>query len=196
MDTRIRRFVWQTPLLIVAILIIGVFAPGGPVHAAPMASGPRPQVITETIQLSAAQCARIRKAFPTASCTILHTTEVTDSTPRQTSGNVVPLACATGDLYFTDTYTNLPPVLYQLQIITQFHWSGNCGQPIGQNGPQCQVNFAFVTIGNEQCYYWYSNEFNATEGKYTVFVGALGIGYTAGVYRGCGPDKTCYGGWV
>jgi hypothetical protein len=41
-----------------------------------------------------------------------------------------------------------------------------------------------------------SNQFIATEGKYTVFAGVGSVEYTATVYRGCRPDKSCYYGWI
>ncbi len=196
MDGKLRRLAWQTLLLIIAALVHASLATTAAAHATSPSSGPRTQTYTETIQLSDAQCARIREAFPTASCTIEHTVTVTDSTSLTTSGAVTPMACPTGDLYFTDTYTNLPPIAYQLQISTHFHWWGDCGQPSGADGPYCQVNWSVVPYSDQRCYYWHSNEFNATEGKFTVFVGAVGVGYTAGIYRGCRPNKSCYSGWI
>jgi hypothetical protein len=187
---RLGRFVWQTSFLIVIALVVGIFAGAGSAWAASVSSGPQTQITTETIHLNAAQCARIRKAFPQDSCTILHTTQQTVSPQSIIGGGG---GCPSGSESFTDKYTD--GVFYQLQIITQFYWNGKCGLPTG-TGPYCQVNWSALTMSNQQCYYWYSSQYNATEGKYTVFVGAAGVGYTAGVYRGCRADASCYSGWI
>lgn len=143
------------------------------------------------------QCTAVRKVNANASCTIIHTTKMSDFIPTKgTTGMVALTSCPTGDLYFDDYYTNVSPVAYQLEMTSAFHWSGNCGQPSGFNGPYCWVNFSDVTMSNQQCYYWHSGQFNATEAKDTIFVGIVGIGYTAGEYRGCNPSKSCYWGWI
>lgn len=147
--------------------------------------------------MSASQCTAARRFDPNASCQIQHVAKWTDPIPtKDSSHGVSPQypGCFNGDVWYDDYYTDWA-ITYTLELYTTFHYNGGCGQPTGV-GPYCTIKWTPVIITDQQCYYWHSNEFNATEGKQTVFVGAIWVGYTAGQYRGCRPDVTCYWGYI
>lgn len=96
---------------------------GGATFAAPAstsAAASQPiytHVFTETRQMTSDQCTAVRKVNANASCTIIHTTKMSDFIPTKgTTGMVALTSCPTGDLYFDDYYTNVSPVAYQLEM--------------------------------------------------------------------------------
>jgi hypothetical protein len=200
---------WQGRAVIVATVVAaalaGVFASSGAIHAAPASTGSNQianpigkytHTMTETVRLTTAQCASLRKVDAKASCILIHTAEVTDLAPSVTAnGMAQSSSCPVTTKYFNDYFTEADGT-FQLEITSAFSWSGNCGQPTGFNGPHCTVPWSFYPYSDQQCYYWHSGEFNATEAKQTVFLGISGVGFTAGQYRGCRPDTSCYWGWI
>lgn len=197
------------PLALVGALALATFSAGGvsaSPKSAPSTSHAAPHIRistrTETLPLSAADCAALRKVDTQATCTLQHTVTETDITPSSSGATPDVIGgggggggCYVGDKIFNDStfYVNG----FWMYMRTEFSWDGSCGRPanVGTWPTNCYVTSlpTGIIYQSETCLYTHPSQYD-TEGyhHFTWTVLKVGGTYGATIYRDCDSTSYCW----
>jgi hypothetical protein len=123
----------------------------------------------EILTFDAATCTALKAAFPQRASdpTLCQYTHYWKETIMRSSATST--SCPTGTVWFWDADSD--GVFYSLDLNTEFHWAGNCQQPIGVS-EDCFPDWLIdTTVSNPSCYgYDYIGSRKSHAYVYTVFL--------------------------
>lgn len=140
----------------------------------------------ETINLSAAECAKRKSALPQLAndprlCTLIHGWTETITTPATVakSAHMAATTCPSTIQSFHDWITD--HVTYQMTLNTTFEWMQDCWAPVLAH-QSCLVDWTYggTTVTSQRCYSYnyYTANWESTVAVYTGWVNSQFAGQT------------------